>query len=171
MLSVATTTFSVVYYALLETRRFGKLRAVFDSRPWRNRENVYLISSTDIAYSSGAIQGKCPFSKKAPMGNCPICSTSTSTDGYHHVSKEDGHVSNTLSCVCTCASKCMNNTACPCVLIHTQGDPEKIHNTVGISMIEYEKAREVSMCEGTFNRDRVNTRLLFDVLTCVNDTL
>mmetsp|Transcript_20158 Transcript_20158/g.32643 ORF Transcript_20158/g.32643 Transcript_20158/m.32643 type:complete len:207 (+) Transcript_20158:212-832(+) len=95
MLAVATMAFSVVYYVLLETDTFGKLRSVFDSRPWRNRESVYTASppGSPAEHTPAGVKTKsmCPFSKKAAKGICPICSSCTSRDGYHHVRKLDVH--------------------------------------------------------------------------------
>lgn len=85
LLAVATLAFSVMYYVLLESEKFGKLRSVFDSRPWRNRENVYLATSSGSPAENAASKNTCPFSNKAAKGICPICCASTSRDGYHHV--------------------------------------------------------------------------------------
>ena len=82
MLATGTAMFSMVYFILLETDRFGKLRTAFDSRPWRNRENMYL--SANLPVEVKPIKSSCPFSAKAAKGTCPICSTCASRDGYHH---------------------------------------------------------------------------------------
>ena len=106
MLASGTALFSVTYFVLIETEGYGGLRSVFDSRPWRNRENMYL--TREMPSEEDRVKGTCPFSKKVAKGTCPICSTCTSRDGYHH------------------------------------GDPQRIHNTVGISMIEYDMARKAT---------------------------
>ena len=82
MLATGTAMFSMVYFILLETDRFGKLRTAFDSRPWRNRENMYLSANLPIEVKP--MKSSCPFSAKAAKGTCPICSTCASRDGYHH---------------------------------------------------------------------------------------
>lgn len=87
MLAVGTAAFSMVYFVLIETEEFGKLRSAFDSRPWRNRENVYLASSAGSPAANAAVKSTCPFSKKPAKGICPICCACTSRDGYHHVHK------------------------------------------------------------------------------------
>jgi hypothetical protein len=61
--------FSMIYFVMLETERYGKLRSVFDSRPWRNRENAYLPASSASPVSGAA--NRCPFSKKLARGVCP----------------------------------------------------------------------------------------------------
>lgn len=98
--------FSMIYFVMLETERYGKLRSVFDSRPWRNRENAYLPASSASPVSGAA--NRCPFSKKLARGVCPICCSCTSKDGFHH------------------------------------GDPKRLHDTVGIAMIEYDMARKAA---------------------------
>mmetsp|Transcript_40532 Transcript_40532/g.100176 ORF Transcript_40532/g.100176 Transcript_40532/m.100176 type:complete len:321 (-) Transcript_40532:1314-2276(-) len=110
MLAVAATAVSMLYFVLIESEDFGKIRSVFDSRPWRNTENVYLTSGSPTAANTqdATKRSTCPFTNKAPKGVCPICCTCTSRDGYHH------------------------------------GDPQKLHNAVGVSMIEYEMARKAT---------------------------
>ena len=98
--------FSILYFVALETETYGKLRSVFDSRPWRNRDDVYLPASS-VSPASGAAN-LCPFSNKMARGTCPICCSCTSRDGYHH------------------------------------GDPKRIHDVIGIAMIEYDMARKAA---------------------------
>ena len=74
---------SVIFYVMLETDTYGKLRKVFDSRQWRNGENVYLASDAS-AVDAPEANRECPFSDKTAKGSCPICCTCTSKDGYHH---------------------------------------------------------------------------------------
>ena len=69
MLATGTAMFSMVYFILLETDRFGKLRTAFDSRPWRNRENMYL--SANLPAEVKPMKSSCPFSAKAAKGTCP----------------------------------------------------------------------------------------------------
>lgn len=119
-----TAAFSVVYYVLLETKEYGKLRTAFDTRPWRNRENVYLTQS--FPTEDVKLNGSCPFSKKIAKGTCPICSTCTSRDGYHH------------------------------------GDPQRLHNTVGVSMIEYDMARKATEREDNLVMGRIQLDTLLN---------
>ena len=98
--------FSILYFVALETETYGKLRSVFDSRPWRNRDHVYLPASS-VSPASGEAN-LCPFSNKMARGTCPICCSCTSRDGYHH------------------------------------GDPKRIHDVIGIAMIEYDMARKAA---------------------------
>ena len=81
-LATGTAMFSMFYFIMLETDKFGKLRTAFDSRPWRNRENMYLC--TALPSEVKPFKSSCPFSTKTAKGTCPICSTCTSRDGYHH---------------------------------------------------------------------------------------
>ena len=89
MRATGTAMFSMVYFILLETDRFGKLRTAFDSRPWRNRENMYL--SANLPVEEKPMKSSCPFSAKAEKGTCPICSTCASRDGYHHGDPKELH--------------------------------------------------------------------------------
>jgi hypothetical protein len=74
--------FSAMCFLLLETEKYGRVRAVFDGKPWKNMKG--LMEELDNVTS---VESKmCPFTGQEAHGTCPICHSIVSYDGYYHVS-------------------------------------------------------------------------------------
>jgi len=78
--------FSVTWFCLLETDRYGTIRAAFDERPWRNNSDLHENKTVDTKSKI-----TCPFTGKEAHGTCPICLSIVSRDGYYHVSHLSSH--------------------------------------------------------------------------------
>lgn len=76
--------FSAICFLLLETEKYGRVRAVFDGRPWKNMKG--LMEEPDNATSVESKIKMCPFTGQEAHGTCPICHSIVSYDGYYRVS-------------------------------------------------------------------------------------
>jgi len=73
--------FSATCFFLLETEKYGGIRAVFDGRPWRNMKGL-MEGSVDEPSAESKV---CPFTGEEARGTCPICHSIVSQNGYYHV--------------------------------------------------------------------------------------
>ena len=131
--------FSAMCFLLLETEKYGRVRAVFDGRPWKNMKG--LMEEPDNATSVESKIKMCPFTGQEAHGTCPICHSIVSYDGYYRVST-------LMQCFTNSDSK------------HTQGDPPILHSVAGDSILEHRLAMQASESD---NKPRLG-RIQLDTL-------